>query len=148
MESTSSRYNCSVQDPAVYWKLFEGRIKVEQMWINQADGINQWSYWKLMLSKTYILAQENSALIFKVAKDKIVLLLCSNMNGDLMVKPLMICMISVLSAFTFRNALGHPHKVHIKDTFLPFYKTELLQTTDQRIILLQIVFIRHMFRIV
>lgn len=47
-------------------------------------------FWERMRNKTYISVNEKSASEFKTAKDKVMLLLCSNASGDCLIKPLIL----------------------------------------------------------
>ncbi|XP_023237614.1 tigger transposable element-derived protein 1-like [Centruroides sculpturatus] len=47
-------------------------------------------YWKKMPGRTYISKNEKSASGFKVSKDRITILLCSNASGDNVTKPMLI----------------------------------------------------------
>lgn len=48
------------------------------------------SFWKKMPKRTYVSKAEKKAPGFKVAKNRLFLLFCSNKSGDLMTKPLAI----------------------------------------------------------
>nr|XP_012147629.1 PREDICTED: tigger transposable element-derived protein 1-like [Megachile rotundata] len=53
-----------------------------------ADETGLW--WKKMPSRTFISKKEKTAPGFKVSKDRLTLLLCSNASGDFMTKPLLV----------------------------------------------------------
>nr|XP_033328818.1 tigger transposable element-derived protein 1-like [Megalopta genalis] len=53
-----------------------------------ADETGLW--WKKMPSRTFISKKENTAPGFKVSKDRLMLLLCSNASGVFMTKPLLV----------------------------------------------------------
>ena len=47
-------------------------------------------WWNKMLSRTFMSKNERRAPGFKVSKDRITFLLCSNASGDFMTKPMFI----------------------------------------------------------
>ncbi|XP_017891414.1 tigger transposable element-derived protein 1-like [Ceratina calcarata] len=53
-----------------------------------ADETGLW--WKKMPTRTFISKKEKTAPGFKVSKDRLTLLLCSNASGDFMTKPLLV----------------------------------------------------------
>ena len=47
-------------------------------------------FWKKMPSRTYVAKSQKTAGGFKVAKDRVTLLFCSNASGERMLKPLLV----------------------------------------------------------
>lgn len=64
----------------------EGEYDDHQIFNADETGL----FWKKMPKRTYVAKTEKKAPGFKVAKDRISLLFCSNKSGDLMTKPLAI----------------------------------------------------------
>lgn len=46
-------------------------------------------FWKKMRSRSYVAKSQKTAGGFKVAKDRVTLLFCSNLSGECMLKPLL-----------------------------------------------------------
>ncbi|XP_058816700.1 tigger transposable element-derived protein 1-like [Topomyia yanbarensis] len=64
----------------------DGAYHADQIFNADETGL----FWKKMPGRTYITKSEQSASGFKVAKDRITLLFCSNASGDKLLKPLLI----------------------------------------------------------
>lgn len=64
----------------------EGGYTPDQVWNADETGL----FWKKMPSRTYVAKSQKTAGGFKVAKDRITLLFCSNASGERMLKPLLV----------------------------------------------------------
>lgn len=64
----------------------EGGYTADQVWNADETGL----FWKRMPSRTYVAKSQKIASGFKVAKDRVTFLFCSNASGDRMLKPLLV----------------------------------------------------------
>ncbi|XP_055623289.1 tigger transposable element-derived protein 1-like [Toxorhynchites rutilus septentrionalis] len=86
-ESASADLKAAKSYPAEFKQLIEdGKYHPDQVFNADETGV----FWKKMPSRTYVAKAEKSASGFKVAKDRITLLFCSNASGDRMLKPLLL----------------------------------------------------------
>lgn len=86
-ESASADYEAARTYPAKIQKVIEEQGYTPHQVFN-ADETGLW--WKKMPKRTFISKQEKHAPGFKVSKDRVTLLLCSNASGDFMTKPLLV----------------------------------------------------------
>lgn len=64
----------------------EGGYTPDQVWNADETGL----FWKRMPNRTYVAKSQKAVGGFKVAKDRVTLLFCSNASGDRMLKPLLV----------------------------------------------------------
>lgn len=84
--------------PVINKVIEEGEYDDHQIFNADETGL----FWKKMPKRTYVAKKEKKAPGFKVAKDCLSLLFCSNKSGDLMTKPLAIH--KSLNPRAFKNA--------------------------------------------
>lgn len=73
--------------PAKLAKIIEdGNYTPDQVWNADETGL----FWKRMPSRTYVAKTQKTASGFKVAKDRVTFLFCSNASGNRMLKPLLV----------------------------------------------------------
>ena len=86
-EAASADHKAAEDFPETLRKIIEEKgYQPEQVFNADETGL----FWKRMPSRTYISKEEKSAPGFKVAKDRLTLLLCANASGDFMVKPMLV----------------------------------------------------------
>lgn len=86
-ESASADADAAEKYPAEFEKIIKQNGYLPEQVFN-ADETGLW--WKKMPSRTFISKNEKRAPGFKVSKDRVTLLLCSNASGDFMTKPMFI----------------------------------------------------------
>ncbi|XP_064421091.1 tigger transposable element-derived protein 1-like [Latimeria chalumnae] len=86
-EIASADHDAAEKYPPQLKKLIEEKgYRPEQVFNADETGL----FWKRMPSRIFLSKQERSAPEFKVAKDRLTLLLCGNAAGDFIVKPMLL----------------------------------------------------------
>lgn len=86
-EAASADINAAREYPKQLLKIIEeGGFQPEQVFNADETGL----FWKKMPNRTFLSKEEKTAQGFKVAKDRLTLLLCTNASGDCMIKPLLV----------------------------------------------------------
>lgn len=86
-ESASADHEEANKFPATLQEIIEARgYSPQQVFNADETGL----FWKKMPNRTFLSKSERTAPGFKVAKDRVSLLLCANASGDCKIKPMMI----------------------------------------------------------
>ena len=128
-EAASADKDAAVKYPNILKKIIdEGGYSDQQIFNVDETGL----FWKRMPSKTFLARKEKSMSGFKVAKDRLTLLLGGNAEGDLKLKPMLIyrsqnpralkgCDQRTLPVFWRANKKAWVRKAVFEDWFMTYF---------------------------